>query len=135
MLSKAVESRIKKVVYLPLSELISKMSNFETREKLDLHELVLKHHKSERFYQIFVSITSILPLLGILGTIIALISASNADITVLKTNFTYALTSTFWGLIGAIICKALDGVISPDAEQNGQSISLLVSRMDMDEDK
>lgn len=129
ILSKKIESILKKVVYLPITALIGKIKKSE-KDHLDLHELSLLHEKEERLHQVFVSITSILPLLGILGTVIALLSSSAADINVLKVNFTSALTSTFWGLAGAIICKVLEGVISPVIEQNGKSISLLLSRMD-----
>ena len=121
------------MVYLPISDLIEKINDKSDKDELDLHELTHVHQRSEKFYQIFVSITSILPLLGILGTVIALLKSANADIELLKTNFTFALTSTFWGLAGAIICKALEGVLSPAVEHNGQSIAQLMSRLDMSE--
>ncbi len=132
MISQKVQSRIKKVVYLPVTVLEDRISK-KSENELDLHELMHMHQQSEKLYQIFVAITSILPLLGILGTVIALLNSANADIELLKTNFTFALTSTFWGLMGAIICKALEGVLSPAVEHNGQSISLLMTRLDMSE--
>ena len=128
-----VQRRIKKVVYLPIADLVERINKTNKKEELDLHELNHMHQRSEKLYQIFVSITSILPLLGILGTVIALLKSANADIEMLKTNFTFALTSTFWGLAGAIVCKALEGVLSPAVEHNGQSIALLMSRLDMSE--
>ncbi len=132
-ISGEVQRQIKKVVYLPISDLIEKINKNSKKDELDLHELTHMHQRAEKLYQIFVSITAILPLLGILGTVIALLNSANADIELLKTNFTFALTSTFWGLAGAIICKALEGVLSPAVEHNGQSIALLMSRLDMSE--
>ena len=132
MMSKKVERYIKKVVYLPISELVNKINATHQKEKLDLHALTHLHQRAEKLHHVFIAITSILPLLGILGTIIALLNSASADIVLLKTNFTFALTSTFWGLVGAIICKSLEGLISPALDHNGQSIQLLLTRMDID---
>lgn len=49
------------------------------------------------------------PLLGTLGTVVSLI-ANSIDPTELQSNFLYALTSTFWGLIMALVCKALESI-------------------------
>jgi chemotaxis protein MotA len=132
MISGKVQSKIKKVVYLPVAVLEERIIG-KGKDELDLNSLIHMHQQSEKLYQIFVAVTSILPLLGILGTVIALLNSANADIELLKTNFTFALTSTFWGLMGAIICKALEGVLSPAVEHNGQSISLLMTRLDLSE--
>ncbi len=131
-ISLKVQGRLKKVVYLSVSVLEDRI-NKKNNNELDLNELTHMHQQSEKLYQIFVAITSILPLLGILGTVIALLNSANADIELLKTNFTFALTSTFWGLMGAIICKALEGVLSPAVEHNGQALALLMTRLDMSE--
>jgi len=66
-----------------------------------------KTETAELFYRFLKYSIDALPLLGTLGTVIGLINNSiNAD--ALQSNFLYALTSTFWGLIGAIILKFLD---------------------------
>ncbi|MBE5951986.1 MAG: MotA/TolQ/ExbB proton channel family protein [Lachnospiraceae bacterium] len=66
-----------------------------------------KTDTAELFYRFLKYAIDALPLLGTLGTVIGLINNSiNAD--ALQSNFLYALTSTFWGLVGAIILKFLD---------------------------
>ena len=66
-----------------------------------------KTDTGELFYRFLKYAIDALPLLGTLGTVIGLINNSvNPD--ALQTNFLYALTSTFWGLVGAIVLKFLD---------------------------
>jgi biopolymer transport protein ExbB/TolQ len=60
-------------------------------------------------------ITVIFPFLGILGTVLALLFVKT-DFTEVNVNFLQALTSTFWGLIGAIGSKIGEGFISPNYE-------------------
>lgn len=59
------------------------------------------------FYRFFCWAVEAMPLLGTLGTVIALINNS-VDTSQLQTSFLFALTSTLWGLIGAILCKGID---------------------------
>ena len=64
---------------------------------------------AELFYRFIQYSIEAMPLLGTLGTVIGLINNSiNAD--ALQSNFLYALTSTFWGLVGAIIVKFVDAM-------------------------
>jgi len=66
-----------------------------------------KTETAELFYRFIQYAIEALPLLGTLGTVIGLINNSiNAE--ALQSNFLYALTSTFWGLVGAIIVKFAD---------------------------
>lgn len=68
-----------------------------------------KTETAELFYRFVQYSIEALPLLGTLGTVVGLINNSiNAD--ALQSNFLYALTSTFWGLIGAIIVKFVDAM-------------------------
>ena len=73
--------------------------------------------RTSRAYALFANMTAIFPLLGILGTVIALLSMTG-DLAAMETNFLAALTSTFWGLIASIIFKFLDSFISYKAESN-----------------
>ena len=61
-----------------------------------------------RFYS-WANLISILPLLGLLGTVFGLIpglgAVKNGDFDVLYTSLSTALLSTFWGLICVIILK------------------------------
>ncbi|MBO7363853.1 MAG: MotA/TolQ/ExbB proton channel family protein [Lachnospiraceae bacterium] len=93
---------------------------------VDEEEFVRLRNVSENLYGIFVNITAIFPLLGILGTVIALIPMVSqlADI---QMNFFAALTSTFWGLVFAILFKVLDGFLSPRIDDNDKNVNLLLS--------
>lgn len=68
-------------------------------------------NRTGSLYSLFVNLTGIFPLLGILGTVISLLGMVG-DMTNVQDNFYGALTSTFWGLVFAIIFKFLDGIIS-----------------------
>ncbi len=61
-------------------------------------------------YQIYANLTAIFPLLGIMGTVAALITV--ADSADLMSNLMVALTTTLNGVIWAIIFKCLDAVLS-----------------------
>lgn len=67
-------------------------------------------HKMLILYQIYANLTATFPLLGILGTVAALITV--AESPDLMENLMVALTTTLNGVIFAIIFKCLDAVIS-----------------------
>ena len=83
--------------------------------------------RSAGLYSIFVNLTGIFPLLGMLGTITSLLSLV-ADTTDITGNFYGALTSTFWGLVFAIIFKFIDGVISARVDDNEKNVALYLER-------
>lgn len=76
----------------------------------------LREHvgKASAGYTFFVNITSIFPLLGILGTVASLMALSGTDD--LASSFSSALLTTLLGIIFAIFFKILDGFISPRLE-------------------
>ena len=90
-------------------------------------DIVTMRNQTGRQYSIFVNLTGIFPLLGILGTVISLLGLV-ADSTNVTGNFYGALTSTFWGLVFAIIFKFLDGIISAKIEDNEKSVALYLER-------
>ncbi len=61
-------------------------------------------------YQIYANLTAVFPLLGIMGTVAALITV--AESSDLMANLMVALTTTLNGVIWAIIFKCLDAVLS-----------------------
>ncbi len=61
-------------------------------------------------YQIYANLTAIFPLLGIMGTVAALITV--ADSADLMSNLMVALTTTLNGVIWAVIFKCLDAILS-----------------------
>ncbi len=90
-------------------------------------ELAAMREKSLKLYSLFCSITSVFPMLGILGTVTSLLGVSG-DIASIGTSFMAALTSTFWGLVFGIGFKVADGFISPIMEDNDRSAALFLDR-------
>ncbi|MBR6044960.1 MAG: MotA/TolQ/ExbB proton channel family protein [Ruminococcus sp.] len=90
-------------------------------------EVVKKRDLMGRLYSVFVNLTGIFPLLGILGTVSSLLGLVK-DMTDVEGSFYGALTSTFWGLVFAITFKLLDGVISAKIEDNEKTVALYLAR-------
>ena len=90
-------------------------------------ELTDMRTRCGKLYSVFVNLTGIFPLLGILGTVASLLSVME-DMSNAQGNFYAALTSTFWGLVFAIIFKFLDGVISAKIEDNEKTVALFLQR-------
>ena len=86
----------------------------------------LNHHAivAAKAYTIFLTIISIFPLLGMLGTVFGLLGLDLAcgDI---KNNFFIALTSTAWGIIFSVFYKILDAVFLEDIESQIESVRSL----------
>ena len=94
---------------------------------VDEEEVLALRKRAESLYAVFVNVTAVFPLLGILGTVVSLLPMV-ADLADMQTNFFAALTSTFWGLVFAIIFKLLDGFLSARMEDNDKSVTLLLQR-------
>ena len=90
-------------------------------------DLVGMCDRTSRKYSVYINMTGIFPLLGILGTVISLLGLVS-DSSNMTGNFYGALTSTFWGLVFAIIFKFLDGIISAKIEENERNVSLFLKR-------
>ncbi|MCL2400462.1 MAG: MotA/TolQ/ExbB proton channel family protein [Defluviitaleaceae bacterium] len=84
---------------------------------------------SEKYYTMFVTLTGIFPLMGILGTVISLIPMVQ-DIQNMQGNFFVALTSTLWGLVFAILFKILDGTLYPRIEGNNRGIDEYLEKLE-----
>ena len=97
---------------------------------LDEAAIVELRKRSEGLYSIFANVTAIFPLLGILGTVVSLLPMV-ADMADMQQNFFAALTSTFWGLVFAIIFKLLDGFLSSRLEDNDKNVTLLLERREL----
>jgi biopolymer transport protein ExbB len=124
-ISTNLDKRLKKVVYLPVEHALKDLASTQP-QKVNLHQLRHMRESEDRLYHTYVSITNILPLLGILGTVIALMNIDTFTIETVSTNFMTALTSTFWGLVGATICKILEGSIVAKVETNKDNLAMLI---------
>ncbi len=119
-------SQLHKIVFIPSHTEDPEKLAQELR-KIDEGSIVALRKNSEAFYTIFANVTSIFPLLGILGTVVSLLPMV-ADMADMTQNFFAALTSTFWGLVFAIIFKLLDGFLSSRIEDNDKNVTLLLDR-------
>lgn len=113
-------------VYVPDSDYSQHEIAGEIAELRENEVLNMRNHTG-KLYSLFVNLTGIFPLLGILGTVISLLHLAG-DMSDVTGNFYGALTSTFWGLVFAIIFKFLDGMIAPKIEYNEKSVSLYLER-------
>lgn len=81
-------------------------------------------------YSIFVTLITIFPLLGMLGTVKSLLMLNFADDNAMlnaRNSFFDALTSTAWGIIFAIIFKIINAFVSKHTEDNIEKISELIN--------
>ena len=113
-------------IYVPHFNVSRKETDKEVAS-LREEEVLDMRDRTNRFYSLFVNITAIFPLLGILGTVVSLLGLVS-DMSNVTGNFYGALTSTFWGLIFAIVFKFLDGVIAPQIEDNEKSVRLYLMK-------
>lgn len=128
--SLTLRKKLQGTIYLPI-EMILESINGNRKKKIDLHELQELREKEVFYYHIFDTINGIFPLMGILGTIIGLLRMVGMDSNIVMSNFTIALTSTFWGLVFSIGFKAIDGILAPNYYQNQENLQLIYERMDI----
>jgi len=79
-------------------------------------------------YNFFISIISVLPYLGILGTVMSLLDIKDFSPTQVQTSFGTALTATFWGLVFASSEKILEGLVSHKISDKNYQIELILDR-------
>lgn len=127
--SEALKEKLQPTVYVPINVLLKSFRS-EGHKVYDLHEI--KHLKEkEAFYgNILMTVLSVFPLMGILGTIISLLRMVDLASTEVLLNFTTALTSTFWGLVFAIGFRGLTTNLASMIEQNSENFELLIRRID-----
>jgi len=79
-------------------------------------EIISLRNKAENLYTWYINISAIFPLLGILGTVGALVGLQSDGMNS-DESFLIALTSTFWGLIFSIIFKALQTLVESKLDE------------------
>ena len=90
------------------------------------------YRKINSNYTLFITLISIFPLLGMLGTVIALLGLdmSTAEaISNAKNNFFGALTSTAWGIIFAVVFKIINARFFADVEDLIQRHLSLIKKL------
>ncbi len=88
------------------------------------------------FYSLFLTVITIFPLLGMFGTVTALLGVNMAgDMAQLQNRFFDALTSTAWGIIFAITFKIANGLAAPFIERQIEEAQELGNCQEDKEDK
>ncbi|MBQ2802314.1 MAG: MotA/TolQ/ExbB proton channel family protein [Lachnospiraceae bacterium] len=88
------------------------------KHRLTANELLKYREKMNKYYALYSNLTTMFPLLGMLGTVVSLIPMVNSIGAAATESFFAALTSTFWGIIAALIFKGLDASVSYKIEDN-----------------
>ncbi|UPQ86321.1 MotA/TolQ/ExbB proton channel family protein [Ignavigranum ruoffiae] len=89
--------------------------------------IIDQRQRMNHLYILFLNVTAIFPLMGLLGTVISLIPMVGTNDTAL---FMLALTSTFWGIVFAIIFKLANGQLQALVEGNNEAIQTYLLRND-----
>lgn len=95
--------------------------------KLAEDELLDYREKTNKAYALYSNFTTMFPLMGMLGTVISLISMADLIGTTTTESFFAALTSTFWGIVAALIFKFLDASISYKIEDNEKHMDYILN--------
>ena len=88
---------------------IKKVDNSVEKLRGVLDRFTTIKHRLDQISVFYISLTSIFPLLGILGTVIALLNLTDFTNDIVSINFSLALTSTFWGVLFGAISKFGEG--------------------------
>ena len=113
-----------------LSEDVKKALQDTTKseqKKLTVNELLEYREQMNRSYAFYANFTTMFPLLGMLGTVVSLIPMVNLIGSETTGAFFTALTSTFWGIVAALIFKFLDSFISYKIEDNEKHMEYLLN--------
>lgn len=97
------------------------------RKKLAVNELLEYREQMNRSYAFYCNFTTMFPLLGMLGTVVSLIPMVNLIGEETHGAFFAALTSTFWGIVAALVFKFLDSFLSYKIEDNEKHMAYLLN--------
>lgn len=92
-------------------------------------------NKIQIIYSTFGQLVPIFPLLGILGTVAGLIQQLD-DIEKMKEALTLSMSTTFWGLVAAIVLKLADAIlVSKTVNKMDQYFEIFEQNYQMAKDK
>lgn len=87
------------------------------------------------FYSLFTTMITIFPLLGMFGTVIALLNLNFSGVDVemenIKNNFFNALTSTAWGIVFSVLFKCANAFIAPGLSDTLIEIEKIIEKNDV----
>lgn len=92
-------------------------SFFKWKQERRFKKIYAKTTSLKKWHNIFITLISFFPLLGMLGTVVALLrlDLTEANESV-KNNFFDALTSTAWGIVFSLIFKAANAFIETEVQ-------------------
>ena len=91
-------------------------------------EITRQYRRLGLSYSLYENIAALFPLMGILGTVISLIPMVDALDGESTNLFFAALTSTFWGIVFAIVFKGLNGWLAAEINFCEDSVALYLER-------
>lgn len=104
-------------------------AHYEQVMDLKGEEALIDHRRKMNFYYaVFENVTGIFPLMGLLGTVLSLIPMVKSVDTIEHGLFFSALTSTFWGIVFAILSKGLNGYAQAQIEEAEKNIEVFLER-------
>lgn len=95
--------------------------------KLTASELLSYREKMNKRYALYTNLTTMFPLMGMLGTVVSLIPMVNSIGAESAGLFFSALTSTFWGIVWALVFKLLDASISYKIDDNEKHMEYMLN--------
>ena len=101
----------------------------ESEKKYNTPDVVLPYRFLNMLYEIFLTGITIFPLLGLFGTVRALLGLDlTGDLAGAQQHFFDALTSTAWGIVFAVIFKCTNAFISSWIERTLEQTEALIAR-------
>ena len=100
----------------------------QQKDKSSETDIIQLRRKMNTYYVIYENLTAIFPLLGLLGTVVSLLPMVEDMGEIMTGLFFSALTSTMWGIIFAIVFKAMNGYLSSGIEDNEKNIEIYLQR-------
>lgn len=100
----------------------------QQKDKSSETDIIQLRRKMNTYYVIYENLTAIFPLLGLLGTVVSLLPMVGDMGEIVTGLFFSALTSTMWGIVFAIVFKALNGYLSSGIEDNEKNIEIYLQR-------
>ncbi|MGN0401407.1 MAG: MotA/TolQ/ExbB proton channel family protein [Acetatifactor sp.] len=88
------------------------------KTKLSANELLMHREKMNQYYALYSNLTTMFPLMGMLGTVVSLIPMVNSLGAETTGLFFSALTSTFWGIVAALVFRLSDASLSYKIDDN-----------------
>ncbi len=116
-----IEGDFKRTSYLQNEWLFSTISGKDTVDTIKnirkvLDSFTARKSKLDSIATFYISITGIFPLLGILGTVISLLTIGDFTGNLAAISFSKALTSTFWGIVFGVMSKFGEGFFAAKLE-------------------